>query len=172
LLAGMSKEEILDRIEKSAYECEKEYHGCSRCTLRALEEHLELRDGSALKAATPLAGGIAMMGETCGALLGALIAIGLATASDHLDNEAAFMTAMASGYRFYRQFEKEFGSAVCRDIQKERFGRSFNFADAEQYQAFQEAGGYEECPKVAAKAARLAGEFILELGEEAKRVER
>jgi len=133
--------------------------------LRALEEHLNLRDGSAVKAATPLAAGIAMMGETCGALLGALMAIGLATAGDRLDDEAAFMLSMVSGYRFYRRFEREFGSAVCRDIQKARLGRSFNFADPEEYEAFQKAGAYEECPKVAARAARMAGEFILELRE-------
>jgi len=133
--------------------------------LRALEEHLELSDGSAVRAATPLAAGIAMMGETCGALLGALMAIGLATAGEQMGDEAAFLTSMVSGYRFYRRFEGEFGSAFCRDIQKERLGRSFNFAEPEQYEAFQKAGGYEECPKVAARAARLAGEFILELRE-------
>ena len=167
MVQELSKDEILDRIEKSAYECERQYHGCSRCTLWALEEHLELGDGSAVRAATPLAAGIAMMGETCGTLLGALMAIGQATAGEQLGDEGAFMMAMVSGYRFYRRFEGEFGSAFCRDIQKARLGRYFNLAEPEQYEAFQKAGGYEECPKVAARTARLAGEFILELREEA-----
>jgi len=54
---GLPKAELLDRIEETAYNYEKEYHGCSRCTLLPLQQHLKLGDGSALKAAVPLQAG-------------------------------------------------------------------------------------------------------------------
>ncbi len=64
----MSISEILEKIEKTAYEYEKIYHGCSQCTLKAIQEHLHLGNEDAFKAASALAGGVARMGETCGAL--------------------------------------------------------------------------------------------------------
>lgn len=158
----LSKEELLDRIEQTAHNYERDHHGCSRSALRALQEHLKLGDASTLKAATPLAAGVAMRGETCGALLAGLLAVGLATASEQVEDEKAFFDSLAAGFRFCRRFEKEMGSSLCHDIQKARFGRWFDMANPEEYEEFIKAGGYIECPKVVGKASRLAAEFILE----------
>jgi len=162
---GLPRTELLDRIEKTAYNYEKEYHGCSRCTLLPLQQHLKLGDGSALKAAVPLAGGIAMTGETCGALLGALLAVGLATADEEMGNREAFQESLIAGFRFLKRFKKEMGSTTCRDIQIARLGRYYNMADPEEYEEFAKAGAYLECSKVVARASRLAAEFILEQWE-------
>ena len=59
------------------------------------------------------------------------------------------------------RFEKELGSIRCREIQKSIFGRSFDLRKPEEREAFSAAGGYEKCPEVARKAARLAAEIIL-----------
>ena len=167
MVQGLSKEELLDKIEQTAHDYERDYHGCSRCTLRALQEHLNLGDGSTFLASTPLAGGIAFQGDTCGALLGGLLAVGLATASPNIEDEAALMSTMASGYFYLRRFIREIGSSRCRDIQTVRLGRSFNMLDPEEYERSKEAGAYRECPKVVGKAARIAANFILELRERA-----
>ena len=165
---GLSKEELLDKIEEAARSYEANYHGCSRCVLLALQEHLNLGDELTFQASTPFASGIAMRGETCGALLGGLLAVGLATASKNIEDEQALSGSMAAGFRLYRRFEKEMGATLCRDIQKARLGRYFNIADLNEYKEFREAGGYVECPKVVGKASRLAAEFILELREKAQ----
>jgi len=52
----VSKEDLLDRIEESARNYETNYHGCSRCVLAALQEHLGIGDGESFKASTPLGG--------------------------------------------------------------------------------------------------------------------
>lgn len=163
-----SKDELLGRVERAAHDYEAKYHGCSRSVLRAIQENLNLGDGLAFKASTPLAGGVAMRGNDCGALCGALMAIGMVTASEDITNEAALTEAMAAGFRFARRFEKAMGSVFCRDIQTARLGRFFDPADPTQYEAFEKAGGYKECPKVAGQAARMAAEYILELQERKK----
>ena len=52
-----SREELLNKIEEAAHDYEKGFHGCSRCVLKALQDHFELGDGNSLKASTPLAAG-------------------------------------------------------------------------------------------------------------------
>jgi len=162
---GLSKEELLDKIEETAHNYERDYHGCSRCTLHALQEHLGLGNELTFQASTPLAAGVAMRGETCGALLGGLLAVGLATASKEMGDLAAASGSTAMGFRYARRFERAMGSSICRDIMTARLGRFFNLADVKEYEEFGKAGGYRECAEVVGKAARLAAEFILELRE-------
>lgn len=164
-----SREELLNEVERTAHDYERDFHGCSRCVFKALQDHLHLGDGTALRASTPLAAGIAMRGETCGALLGGLLAVGVATASDELDDVEAINNSMAAGFRFVRRVEKEFGTTICAKIQTDRLGRFYSIADPEQYQAFIDVGGYVECPKVVGKVARIAAEFILDYRDKTKR---
>jgi C_GCAxxG_C_C family probable redox protein len=163
-----SREELLNRIEKAAHDYEEKFHGCSRCAFKALQDHLELGDGTALKASTPLAAGVAMRGETCGALLAGILAVGIVTAKEELEDSDAMMNSLGAGFRLARKVEKELGSTNCTQIQTERLGRFYSLADPEQYKAFVEGGGYVECPKVVGKVARLTAEFILDYLEKKK----
>ena len=157
-----SREELLNRIEETAHDYEKAFHGCSRCVFKALQDHLDLGDGPSLKASTPLAAGVAMRGETCGALIGGLLAVGIVTAKEDLKDSNALNTSLAAGFRLARKVEKEFGTTNCTKIQTDRLGRFYSLADPEQYKAFIEAGGYIECPKVVGKIARMTAEFIFD----------
>jgi len=157
-----SRAELLDKIEKEAHDYEREFHGCSRCVLKPLQDNLDLGDEASLKASTPLAAGVAMRGETCGALLGGLLAVGMATASEDLSDVDALTHSLAAGFRLARNVEKEFGTTNCTKIQTDKLGRFYSLADPEQYRAFIEAGGYRECPKVVGRIARMTAEFILE----------
>jgi C_GCAxxG_C_C family probable redox protein len=157
-----SRAELLDKIEKEAHDYERDFHGCSRCVLKPLQDNLDLGDDASLKASTTLAAGVAMRGETCGALLGGLLAVGIATASEDLKDVNALTNSLASGFRLARNVEKELGTTNCTKIQTDKLGRFYSLADPEQYKAFIEAGGYRECPKVVGKIARMTAEFILD----------
>lgn len=155
------------KIAETAYEYEGTYHGCSQCVLRALQDHLRLGDRESFKAATALAGGIARMGETCGALVGGIMAISLAFGREELEDSGTspgYARAMELSVELCRRFREEFGTTRCQDIQKSLFGRSFNFWDPQEREEFRRAGGYEKCPHVARKAAELAAEVILRAG--------
>jgi len=166
----LASEELLQKVEEAGSKCERELHGCGRCTLAALMQCFGLADKAStdlvLKAALPLSGGIAQTRNTCGALLGGLMGIGMVFFAGKLEDAEAkdIQAVMALGRRYYRRFEKEIGNVRCFDIRQVGLGRSFS--DPDQYEAFVKAGGYDLCASVCGKAARLAAEFILEVEEE------
>jgi C_GCAxxG_C_C family probable redox protein len=158
-----SREKLLDRIAWDAYYNDRAYEGCSRSVLHALQSHLHLADGEALKASTALAGGIARMGETCGALTGGIMAIGLVLGREELDNIQAYRDTMEASYELYSKFKQEMGSTICFEIQKKLFGRCFDFKKDEESEEWYKMGGLEKCPMVCAIGARIAADIILTL---------
>ena len=163
MTSELSKAEILAKIESDARQFEYDYHGCGQCALMALQRNLNIGNDLTFKMASPLVAGIGAMGETCGALLGGVLAMGIIWGRENLaDGPEATIPAIPPTRKFLRAFEKEFGSFKCWDIQQARMGRSFNLADPEDYQAFQDAGGYDVASEVVSKAARMAGEIILD----------
>jgi C_GCAxxG_C_C family probable redox protein len=88
---------------------------CSQSVFATLAPDLGLERETALKIAAPLGGGICRTGEICGAVSGALLAIGLKYGSEVPDP-----TAKERVYRLGRQFMEHFaerhGSTSCRDL--------------------------------------------------------
>lgn len=158
-----SKEKLLDRIAWDAYYNDRVYQGCTRCVLHALQSHLHLGNGEVLRASTALAGGVARMGETCGALTGGIMAIGLVLGCEKLENITAYRETMEVSHEIYNRFKKEIGSTVCYEIQNRLFGRSFDFKKDEEAEEWCKEGGLEKCPMVCAIAARIAADIILNL---------
>jgi C_GCAxxG_C_C family probable redox protein len=151
------------------------YSGCSQSVLLALQEAFDIGDQESFRAATVLSGGVARRGETCGALLGGLMALGLVYGRDDIRDTQAYRDAMKPANEivdeFKRRLEEEFGfdepleSTICRDIQEHIYGRSFDLNNLEDYPLFIEAGGHEDdgCPKTCAIAAKVTAEKIMEL---------
>ena len=161
MMDSSSKEEILDRIEETAYNYERDYHGCSQSAFLAIQDHLKVGDEATFRSASALCAGIALMGDSCGALVAGIMALGLVYGRQHIESFEELQSSMTSARKLYRSFQSEFGSCMCRDIMKSRLGRSYDLASETEYEQFKEAGGYRECPKVVARAARLAAELIL-----------
>jgi len=154
-----------------------EYSGCSQAVLLALQEGLGVGDIESFKAATVLSGGVARRGETCGALLGALMALGLVRGRERIEDTPSYVEAMGIGDEicdaFQRRVAEEFGfpepliSTLCADIQTGVYGRSFDIRDPGERDLFLEAGGHsdEGCYKVCGIAAEVAAERLLKLRE-------
>ena len=169
MVKELSRGELLDKIEKAASKLESEIHGCGRCTLVTLMQSFELADESSAeliaKAILPLSGGAA---QACGALLGGMMAIGMAffpgkAADVSMDDIQAAITLVS---QYYRKFEKELGNVRCFDIRAIGLGRGFDTADPGEFGKFVKAGGMEFCSRVVGKAARLAAEYILNIREQ------
>ena len=138
-----------------------------------MQEEFGLGDLASFKAASVLAGGVARRGETCGALLGALMALGLAVGRERMEDTPTYRRAMEPAQevcqRFQEELQAQFGfeapleSTLCREVQQRVYGRAFNLRDPADYQAFLAAGGHsaQGCPKVCGVAARVAGEVLL-----------
>ncbi len=88
-------------------------HSCSQAVFTALAEPMGLDYATALRVATAFGGGMGRMGATCGAVTGALMALGLKYGG--VEPEAKDLT-----YRLVRQFADEFRerheTLQCRDL--------------------------------------------------------
>jgi C_GCAxxG_C_C family probable redox protein len=158
---------ILDRIAKAAYDNDRTYEGCTRCVLAALQDHLYLlHDDKAyravLKASTALAAGVARRGETCGALTGAVMAVGLVAGTERLDDSEGYVRAMKVAVEVFDRFRSNYGTVKCFEIQEKLFGRHYDFFNPEDAEAWYKDGGLDKCPSVCAVAARIGAEVIFE----------
>lgn len=164
----------IERVKRKALEYDF-LSGCSQSVLGAIQEEFAIGNIDSFKAATVLSGGVVRTGETCGAIIGALLALGLVIGRERMEDFDAYQRAMKVGGevrdKFMKELEGQFGfkekleSTICRHIQEKIYGRSFNLADEKDRQAFLDAGGHSEtgCPKVCGIAAQVVAEKIMEL---------
>jgi len=156
-----SLEASLDALEKKTGDYEELFASCSQGTLLALQEHFNLGNADVLKAATAMPG-MALRGETCGAVVAGMMALGLAFGREKPDDLAAVSRTTAACRKLCKRFETEFGSCNCRDVQHHIFGRSFNLTDPREGMEFVKANAIKKCRLPAERAARITGELILE----------
>jgi len=117
------------------------------------------------KAGSALAGGVAMRGETCGALTGAIMAVGSIIGRERLEDLEQYQKAMGPANQIYDLFKEKVGHTLCWEIHKIRYGRVYRLFIPEERQAFHDRGGHSRkgCPEVCGIAARIAAEVILDL---------
>jgi C_GCAxxG_C_C family probable redox protein len=108
---------------------------------------------------------IAGRGETCGALIGGIMAIGQVIGRESLGDNEQFQKAMVPAGEMYERFKEAVGHTLCAEIHKILFGRSFRLYEEEEKKAFVAAGGRgpDGCPGVGSKAAKIAASIILDL---------
>jgi C_GCAxxG_C_C family probable redox protein len=163
----------IQSLEKTHSELDhkvKEYLGrsgnCAQTTFLALEKQFGLDGGAILKALTPFPG-IALRGETCGAVVGSLMAIGLIHGRDeeNLDDWKIYLRSLRPSRKFCYRFEQEMGSTMCGDIVERLFGRRFNLADRSEAMEWMQCGALEKCGAVIEKGVHIAAEIIMERNE-------
>jgi C_GCAxxG_C_C family probable redox protein len=124
-----------------------------------------LRDAGSLKATSALSGGIAGRGETCGALIGGIMAICQVLGRESLEDKAQYRVSMDVANEMYLEFTKAVGHTLCSEIHKILYGKSFKLYEEEDRAAFTAAGGRgpEGCATVCSRAAGIAAEIIIDL---------
>ena len=128
---------------------------CAQTSFSILNDEFDLGGDLILKALTPFPG-IALRGETCGAVIGSLMAFGLVYGRDDLTDFMGYIKSLPSARRFCRQFEEENGGTTCAAILQERLGRNFDLADQVQALEYAGAGGPQACSEVVASAITIA----------------
>ena len=136
---------------------------CAQSSFLALKEQFGLDGDQVLKALTPLPG-IAERGETCGAVTGPLMAIGLVFGRDihQMGDWDLYRQSLKPAGEFCRRFEADYGSTMCWDIQEKQFGRSFQLTDPAELGEFQEADATSHCSSVVRGSVRMAADILLE----------
>lgn len=159
-----SKEEIIKELEEKAGTFLPKLRSCALASFGALNEQFELNaDERTLRALMPFTGGLALRGETCGAVSGSMLALGFFAASmDQKEKEAAGAPFKFGGM-FFEGFTKAFGSTRCKEVLEHQYGRSYDFLNPEEQREFMEASAKSnKCLEVVKKAVSIAGHIILE----------
>jgi len=170
MLSEIEKERIMDRVAKRAGDYEEVSISCSQGTLAALQEEFHLGGGEEVIKAATFMPGVASRKETCGAVIGCLMALGLKfgknkikpAAPDTPEAKAETLKFRQMAWRFCEEFKKEFGSTMCGDIRPRIMGRDYNSMDPVDRQQFINDGGPKKCRAPAEKAARIAASVMLE----------
>jgi C_GCAxxG_C_C family probable redox protein len=133
---------------------------CSQNSLYALNEAFNLKADKLLKALAPFPG-IALRGETCGAVSGCLSAIALVYEDDDIYNKEKHGGSFKPSFTFCSKFEMEYGSTRCRDVIQKVTGKKYNIAKPDDYDVFIQEGASSHCRSVIKKAVHIAAEIIL-----------
>jgi C_GCAxxG_C_C family probable redox protein len=105
----------MDVVEKAVAAFDEGY-SCSQSVFSAWASELGLDRETALRVATAFGGGMGHRGDTCGAVTGAFMAIGLKHGRLRPDDEETRDLAYDLVDRFVQEFESRHGSIVCREL--------------------------------------------------------
>lgn len=155
--------DVGERAAKLAGEYEMRYHGCSQATLAAIMEALDIVDEEVAMAVHPLSGGLGLSGEeTCGALLAAVMAVGLVygRSLDEMRKGEVKMKVYALAKAIREEFKRQVGATRCCEIQERLMGRCYSGWSEEDMEEFERMEGHRICASIAAKAARIAVEAL------------
>jgi hypothetical protein len=105
------------------------------------------------------------MGETCGALTGAIMGVCSLVGREKLEDREQYGKAMEEAKRVCDIFRDRIGHTLCEKIHKIRYGKVYHLINAKEREAFHHEGGHSRtgCPEVCGVAAQVAAEVILDL---------
>jgi len=155
----------VEKAAQLAYSYESKYYACSQTVLAALMEAFGFGDPNVLRAGTTFAGGVARRGNVCGSISGGLIMIGYLVGRDDLEMIEQYQRGMKFADKLCKKFEENYGTVICKEIQKKKFGRSFDLLRLEERKELHAAmkANPEGCQAVARDAARWTAEIMVEI---------
>ena len=101
---------------EKAVSCFREGFMCSQAVLSAYAEQLGFDREDALKVSAAFGGGMGRMGETCGAVTGAFMVIGLKYGRTAVEDRGSHEKTTRLVREFVDQFKAVNGSIVCREL--------------------------------------------------------
>ena len=125
---------------------------CSQSVFSAYASQLGIDDETVLKLASPFGGGTAHQGYVCGAVTGALMALGMARGSASLDKKDETYRIAED---LIKRFRKIHGTILCHELIDCDISTPEGLQEAREQKVFVSA-----CPGFVKDAAELAAEFL------------
>ena len=125
---------------------------CSQAILMAFGPQLELPKEVCSRIASPFGGGIVRQGETCGAVTGSLMVLGLKFGpSSGTNKDEVYQNATA----FIERFKTEHASIRCQQL------LSYDLSQPEELEAAKESQVFKTiCPGLVRSAAGILAELL------------
>jgi C_GCAxxG_C_C family probable redox protein len=133
----------------------KSRFNCSQAVLSAFCDELGFDRPTALKIAAGFGGGIGRSGETCGAVTGAIMVIGLKKGMSSPDPLQANEITYALSAEFLKRFRELRGSTLCRDLLGCDISNNKALMEAREKRLFQTV-----CPGLVQDAIRIVGSML------------
>ncbi len=151
-------ENIANDLVAEAKDYFAQKYNCSQSTFAPFAKYYGMDLDLAFKIAAPFGGGFGHMGEACGAVSGALMALGLAKGNAVVDREKKHACYHLAA-EFQEKFKAEHGSVLCPKL------LGLDIGDPDQLQKARNRNLFAEvCPNYIETAVRLMVD-ILELDE-------
>ncbi|MBN2379973.1 C_GCAxxG_C_C family protein [candidate division WOR-3 bacterium] len=128
---------------------------CAQAVLATYAPGLGLDKEQALKIASGFGGGMGRMGEVCGAVAGAFMAIGLKYGMSNVDEKSAKEKTYDLVKEFSARFTELHGSIICRDL------IGCDISTPEGRDKAQDQGVFDDlCPKLVYDAAQILEKIL------------
>ncbi len=130
-------------------------HNCAQSVMKAILTEMNLDFEQVIPLTAGFGGGMVHEGGVCGAVSGAIAAIGVLKSKDFADVQAHKEATNRSGEEFIRRFKEKHGSILCNDL------TGINMADAKARKAALANGTFAKlCPAYVESAVRIALEIV------------
>jgi C_GCAxxG_C_C family probable redox protein len=138
-----------------AVKCFTDGFNCAQAVLSSRSEEFGLTKETAFKVAGAFGSGMGQLGETCGAVTGALMLIGLKYGKFRIGDAESKDRAYACVKSYADAFKKEHGSINCTDLIK------YDLSDPEALAAARKSGVFQSvCPKLIASSVRIVESLL------------
>ena len=143
-----------EELASEARELFNIHYNCAQSVFGPFTQRLGLDPDLAFRVATPFGGGMGHAGQICGAVTGALMAIGLARGISVHDQERKYEC-----YDLARQFQDRFrslhGGLTCPSL------LGWDIGDPQELARVREEGLFHSlCPHLVADAVRITAELL------------
>jgi len=140
--------------EKALSYFDSEYN-CAQSVFKSLLEHKGLHIDDATYLASGFGGGISFSGQQCGAISGAMMAIGLFVARNIRDVKKHKSVTHDLSAQLMKKFRAEFGHIRCDDL------TGIDMSNKDAFTKAYDSGVFKEtCPKFVAGAVRIVLEMF------------
>ncbi len=139
----------MSRVEQAVETFARDF-SCAQAVFTAFAAEADLDRETALRVAAGFGGGFARAGETCGAVTGAVLALGLRHCARPASEPTAKLQSYPAVRAFLERFKEQHGSLLCREL------LGCDISTPEALQRAQESGVVKaRCPGFARTAAEI-----------------
>ena len=129
-------------------------HNCAQSVMKAILGEMNLDFKQVVPLTAGFGGGMVHEGSVCGAVSGAIAAIGVLNSKHFADVQSHKDATNRSGEEFIRRFKEKHGSILCNNL------TGINIADAKARKAAMAHGTFAKlCPAFVESAVRIALEI-------------
>ena len=132
-------------------------YNCSQSTMKAILLELNLDFDQIMPLAAGIGAGVAHEGNACGAVTGAILALGVVEGKLHNGPLEQKEAAYASGEEFVSRFKEKHGTIICDQL------TGIAMTDLDARKTANENGTFaKKCPTFVSDAVRIALEMVNE----------